>query len=538
MKSHVWRAALLYAALTVFFTWPLARRAHDSSLPVSPDTHLFAWTLAWDTHTIVRQPLAIFDANIFYPERRTLAYSENLLGSTIFAAPILWLTGNPVLAMNAVALLSCVLCGLGAYLLALRAGVSRSGALLCGAIFAFSPARLFRIGQLHLTTIQWVPFTLAFLHTYLDERRGRDLRIATAFFTLQMLTSGHGAVFLIVAIAALLVYRFASGEPFDLARHIKDFGIAGALLLVPVALLIIPYRRVQAEMGLERTLDNWTVTPESFIASPTHAHMAIIARVWDGNIWDTASATLFPGYLPIALAIVAVVTVRLKGDTTRATVFYALLTAFAILFCVGPPLGLWPYVHWLPGFNFIRVPSRFMLLAVLGMAVLSGIGFDRLARWLPETRRRVAAVVAGFILAIEFAAIPFTLERFAIRIPAADRWLASQPTPFVVAEMPTDISERLQTTYMLHAMAHWQKTIHGYSGMRPPLHEDLYRQLRRFPDDLTIARLKELGVTYVVVHADMYAADQWPIVERRLGEFADRLKLDYLGADGRVYSVR
>ena len=56
----------------VVLTWPLVPRAHEATLPVSPDTHLFIWTLAWDTHAVIHQPLAIFDSNIYYPEPRTL----------------------------------------------------------------------------------------------------------------------------------------------------------------------------------------------------------------------------------------------------------------------------------------------------------------------------------------------------------------------------------------------------------------------------------------------------------------------------------
>jgi len=89
---------------------------------VGSDSDLFMWTLAWDAHAFVHQPLSIFDANIFFPNRGTLAYSENLIGSAFFAAPILWLTGNPVLAFNVISLLSCVLCGLGAYVLGRRVG--------------------------------------------------------------------------------------------------------------------------------------------------------------------------------------------------------------------------------------------------------------------------------------------------------------------------------------------------------------------------------------------------------------------------------
>src|SRR6185295_19721605 len=116
---------------------------------------------------------------------------------------VLWLTNNPVLAMNVVALMSCVLCGVGAYLLARRVAVGRAGATLTGLIFAFSPPRFMRLGQIHLTTVQWMPFALAFLHTYLDRGRKLDLRIALAFFTLQAVSSGHGAVYLTVAMLGL-----------------------------------------------------------------------------------------------------------------------------------------------------------------------------------------------------------------------------------------------------------------------------------------------------------------------------------------------
>src|SRR5262249_32395768 len=133
-------------------------------LPIGADANLFLWTLQWDTHALTHRPWAIFDANIYYPFRHTLAYSENLIGSSIVAAPILWTIGNPVLALNAVALLSCILSGAGAYMLARQIGAGPAGAALAALIFAFAPPRFLRLGQIHLTTVQWVPFCLACLH--------------------------------------------------------------------------------------------------------------------------------------------------------------------------------------------------------------------------------------------------------------------------------------------------------------------------------------------------------------------------------------
>jgi hypothetical protein len=34
------------------------------------------WNVAWVARTLVVDPLHVFDANIFYPHRGTLAYSE------------------------------------------------------------------------------------------------------------------------------------------------------------------------------------------------------------------------------------------------------------------------------------------------------------------------------------------------------------------------------------------------------------------------------------------------------------------------------
>ena len=101
--------------------------------------------LAWDVHAFTHQPLRIFDANTFYPLPRTLAYQDNLIGSALVAAPVMWLTGNPVLGLNVVSLVACMLCGLGGYMLGRRLGMSAPAAVLCGFIFAFCPARFFRV---------------------------------------------------------------------------------------------------------------------------------------------------------------------------------------------------------------------------------------------------------------------------------------------------------------------------------------------------------------------------------------------------------
>lgn len=543
--------ALGFAALTIAFAYPVSIHPATRVLGDNPDTHLFLWTLAWNAHALVAQPLSFFDANIYHPYSGTLAYSENLLGSGLIAAPIIWLTGNLVLALNFVQLASCVLCGLGAYVLARRVGISHPGAVLSGIVFLAAPPRFFRIGQLHLTAVQWVPFCLAYLHAYLDGGRRRDLWVAAGFFTLQALTSGHGAVFLVVSILALLAYRLVLGEPIAIGKRIRDFGVPGVLLLAPLAWLFAPYRAAQADVGLKRSLENWLPAPSSYLATPSHLHQYLRGLFTDTNFNATADAWLFPGVTVVILAAFALVPspAPALGHGWRARlrlnsgVFYLLLAILAVWLFLPPPVGLWPHLYALPVMNFIRVPSRFMILAMLALGVAMGAGFDRVVGGARPPIRMAAAVVVGMLLLAEYASLPLYNVPFAVEIPAIDRWLDTQPKPFAIAEVPVPSPrnlgayERQQTMAMLHSTAHWQKTVHGYSGIRPALHQRLNLELTMFPDETSLRSLRELGVRYVVVHEEMYPPERRAEIEARYARHAGELRLEKIEGPGRIYTI-
>ena len=97
--------------------------------------------------------------------------------------------------------------------------------------------------------------------------------------------------------------------------------------------------------------------------------------------------------------------------------------------------------------------------------------------------------------------------------------------------------ERQETAYMIHSTAHWQKTVHGYSGWRTALHGQLYSKMQAFPDETSVASLSDLGVTYIVVHTDLYPPGEWDRVEERLRAFSSRLRLEHVEGAGRVYSL-
>jgi hypothetical protein len=548
--GRVLLVSLLYAALTALMAFPFSVHPGSLVLADAPDTHLYLWTLAWDVHALTTNPLHIFDANIYHPYSNTLAYSENLIGSAFFAAPIIWMTGDLVLAMNLVALLSCVLCGVGAYVLARQLGFRPVSAFLSGIVFAFAPPRFFRMGQLHMTAVQWVPFALAYLHAYFDRGRPRDLRLFTLFFSLQALTSGHGAVFLGFSALLLTAYRLAFGEPLAIVRRIRDFGVSGAYLLAPAIWVVLPYQMAQRDAGLKRSLtDEWVPAIQSFVASPSRVHVYLQSFVSSESINAAADAFLFPGFVPVLLALTLCLPQRRPDQRPlrvrlrhSAVVFYTLLALASAWIFLRPPWGLWPLIYWLPGFNFIREPSRFMIVVMLALSVLAAAGFERLSSGLTARRQLASAVLVAALLLGEYASLPFAGLPYTLNIPAVDRWLDTLPRPFVVAELPVPGSgnlgalERQQTRSMLHSTAHWQKTIHGYSGLRRPLHDELYRDLASFPDEQSLLDLRRVGVTHVVIHGADYTPDQWRDVEPRLSGSSE-LRLEHSEGMDRVYSL-
>jgi hypothetical protein len=613
-----------YLLLTLALTYPLWVHPASTTFPGSSDRNLYIWTLAWDAHALLHRPLAIFDANIFYPYRWTLAYSENLIGVALLVAPLAWALQNPVLTMNVAALASVPLCAIGAFVLARRLGLSAAAAWICGLVYGFAPPRFLRIDQAHLTAVEWIPFSLAFAHAYVSTGRKNDLRLAIAFLSLQALSSGHGAVFLLVALGLWLLFALITGTRPAILRSARDAGWQGALLLLPALLVFIPYRLVQVDVGLRRDLSDWGGSWTSFLSSPTHVDAWILEHLGAIGAFVNANtqAYLFPGWLPLVLAAaafirmpppltrrdlgrvlvrivvssievgiaiaiaaglyagisganrliigplvvslrslwrpwaIAAVLVVVRTATAKRTVLdvqtpvrfarwcaagrndgrllYLLVVIACGLLAIGPPYGPWRFLYWLPGLSFIRVPSRFMILAMLGLGVLSGYGLERMTAHSSSRRRWTLVLALSAAMAVEFAVVPFELVPNPVVIPAADRWLASQPTPFAIAEVPL----MDPTVPMLHSMVHWQKTVHGYSGWNPQRSQEIIARLATFPDAESLTSLQQVGVTFVVVHGAMYSPEEWQRVQMRFSQFADRLTLRFSDGDDRVYQLR
>ena len=170
---------------------------------------------------------------------------------------------------------------------------------------------------------------------------------------------------------------------------------------------------------------------------------------------------------------------------------------------------------YVPGFNGVRVPARYAMIAGLFLAMLAGYG----ARFLAS---RFSFVVALSILVLaEGAAIPFEINRTwrqeqatpparvmpRAEAPAVYRAIASLPADAVISEFPYG-DGAWEIRYVYYAAAHWRRITNGYSGGFPTSYRERAARLRRVHLDPEAAwqSLRGAGTTHVVVHRNAFAA--------------------------------
>src|SRR5947207_15869633 len=84
----------LALVLAVLMTGQLASGLGHLGRTTNMDGLYGIWNVGWVSHTMVTDPASLFDANIFYPHRDTLAFSEANIVAGVVGIPAWLLTHN------------------------------------------------------------------------------------------------------------------------------------------------------------------------------------------------------------------------------------------------------------------------------------------------------------------------------------------------------------------------------------------------------------------------------------------------------------
>ncbi len=286
-------------------TWPWALHLRDA-VGDTGDSYLNTWILWWDYHQTFTDPLNLFHANILYPYRYTLAFSENNYGIALFFFPLYAAGLRPLTVHGVATLAGFALCGYGAFRLARTLTGSRGAAWVAGAAFAFVPYRFHHLPHITYLFAGWMPLLLEALVLYTRApTRRRAAWLGVAFY-MNALTCIHWFVLTLIPLALtglFLVSRRRLWRARDFwVRAVVALGLAAAALLP----FLIPYIRVSNLYGLVRGPEEAKFFSAHFI------HWATVD--WQNKLWPrlggsvspyTTELALFPGLMPLLLALAA-----------------------------------------------------------------------------------------------------------------------------------------------------------------------------------------------------------------------------------------
>jgi hypothetical protein len=529
-------AFVLFVVLAVVHTWPIASAPGRLGRNSPADTKLNQWTMAWVAHQIVRDPVHLFDANIFYPERRTLAFSEHLFVQSMMGAPVAWAGGGPVLVYNLVLIAGFALTGWTTAVVIHQWTGSWIAGVLSGSLMAFNALTLTRLSHIQMLHMEFFPLALLAFDRLLAAPRMKHALQLTLWYVLQSLTSVYSLVFTAVALVVAALVRPGDwlGKPGRKAIPLLALsGAAASLALLPFMWPYIEARREQEMFG--RTLPEiakFSARLTDYLATGGTIHNL----TWSGQFFR--SDGLFPGFVGLALTLAAVFSgVAFRDGRARMALAFG-VAGFALSF--GPAFPLYGILYRVfPPMAAVRGAARWGQIFLAAVAILAGFGLAAVEQRVSRFRSAwVLPLSLALLIAVNVEAlrapIAFSAEDNYTGVPEIFKTLDTpEPEAIVIFPFYSPGEIFMNARYMLVSTAFWKPMMNGYSGYMPTRYITHTQNLGGFPDARSLQYLKELGVTRVLV-------DSRNVEPAALARLPDFPQLNLLTTDGnlRIYDLK
>lgn len=494
-----------------------------SHLPgVGGDPLLNLWILEWVEHAAPHGWGELWNAGIFHPAPHTLAYSDSMFPLAAAHWLVRSVVRSPVLASNLLYIAAWALSGWFTYLLALRLGARRAGAIVAGLVYQLAAVRMVHYAHFQLAVGFLVPAVLLLVWRLVRRRTlGAGLALGATLALLTM-SSGYYGLMTIVAVTIVLGgFMLMDASRRELIAPVALAIGVGALLVAPVAR---QYVDLTDDPHFRReVVAQFAAHPGDFLAVSTdHYLLADVPpfRSFTAEASRTIENRLFPGVVAVAAGVVGALWVlsrRGSPDAKEERRFLALMAVAGIALLVlafgnelevagrRVPLPFGLLHDHVPGFSGIRAPARLVAYPLLVLAVFAGLGVSAVAERVRSHGARVALIVglAAFVVAESALSIRFTPAPDDPRATAVNEELARRSDDPVL-ELPAGDPSNwryalVEAPRQLLATTDWRPRVGGYSGFMPPLYPEQVSVLDTFPSGESLAVLDDLGVRTVVL---------------------------------------
>lgn len=359
---------ILFCLLTIIMTYPLIFNMHNS-LRCDGDTVFWMWNLSWEHHKLTSSLNGFWNANIFYPNDNTLAYSEHGIGLSLISLPVALIFKNPILSYNFVLFLSFIVPAFGTYLLVLYLTKNEYAGIISGIIFAFSHFNLLLLYPF----IRWIPFCLLYLHKFFDTNSCKNLFLFGLFFILQALCSNQYTMWLAIFILIGMSCFLSSQNRYKNKWLWLKLIFIGMIFIILISPLALPYLRLKKEIGALRTssdIEYYSADVLSYVLpnpnsilygkfSPAIQKLGKIGsstKTKPGEKTKWSYGALFPGLIAIFLTILSLKNIKkdtkysYKNDLNKWILFLFNLLIILVM-------GLSIYIFAGKGLSVLGVPK-------------------------------------------------------------------------------------------------------------------------------------------------------------------------------------
>jgi hypothetical protein len=307
--------------------------------------------------------------------------------------------------MQALAMLHYPLAGACAYLLARSLGTSRVAGILAGTIWMWSGFMVAQLGHTNMVEVaSWLPLELLlFRLVLLGVRPLLTIPLTSAVLSIAFF-AGHTQLFLYEALALALFAAFWGN--YRRSAPLLALCLAGAGVLAAVQ--ILPSLEL-TRLSLRAAISYQEST--KFALAPLGLLTLVVPHFFGENAqnywgsWTTTEVFGYAGILPLVLSAVAL---QLRRSTE--TRFWLWLAILGVLLSLGEATILqgWLY-RFVPSFDKVRAPGRFLVYFDLGVAILAALGLDALRDSRARTRmvlRQLRWVTGGAAVAVLAIGLP------------------------------------------------------------------------------------------------------------------------------------
>ncbi len=504
---------LFYSVLTLVVTYPVVAQL-SSHLVGHPDIDVWnhAWGFWWvKTRVMDAHEVPLFTRMIGYPKGGRLYFIDPL--NALLSMPLQALWGL-VPAYNLTVLAELAFAGIATHWLARSLEVSTPGALLAGSLVCTSPVLRCEMhnGITEVGNVGWLALAMLALHRVFRTGRFRDAVLAggataTAFVACWYHGMAAGGVALVLAVHAAWRHRSQLSTVRRAIPPAIGYLLTALFLAAPFWAAFLWTLQGDGSIikrlpGLNAFLVGHNATDLLSFFHP--------GQYYSPDLWvehgERFLHTTYLGFVPLVAALLGVRHKQARPWILTGVVF-AVLALGPYLYVGGRFVTVGKYLVPLPfailsqgiGLMAITHPARMVIVTVLCLAIVAGMGMDRLVSRFPRFRHAWSIAFLGgtVVEMLLLAPGPFPMSTAHAEGGPGLQAIAQDPEPGAILDVPVQYLNTMRTSRYLY-----EQTIHGRptpyivnvrAQSTPWLHQSyLYQWIRALPGTPHITMLQDL----------------------------------------------